>query len=203
MSAKIRTRGRKGDMRKNRRMPVFYVRKEYTLKGMVIDTGIVLLSLFATFFFIDSRALAQLNCKEISGINLSDMPPFTSSGLAVVDYNQSGIETVSAYIRGTDDRIYSNIRETTGTWTFWGEVLGHGLTISEPAVIFYANILRIFVRGTDNGIWENEFDGRSWTGFFAVQGGGLTLSGPAAVNDSGTLKLFVRGLDNRIWENDF
>jgi hypothetical protein len=66
--------------------------------------------------------------------------------------------------------------------------------------VVHNGTLKLFVRGLDNRIWENDFNGNSGTHWFPV--GGLTPSGPAAVDHNGTLKLFVRGLNDGIWEND-
>lgn len=62
--------------------------------------------------------------------------------------------------------------------------------------------LRLFVRGTDNKIYINVFDGSSWTGWSEVPGGGATPDAPGVVKyKKKALRLFVRGTDNRIYVN--
>jgi len=116
-------------------------------------------------------------------------------------------DALKLFIRGLDDRIYENdfrpiLRDPdVYAWSGWSEVFGNGFTLSGPAaVVDNEGTLRLFVRGLDDGIWENDFDGRGWN---PVCCSGFTLSRPAAVVYEGILKLFVRGLDNEIWENDF
>ena len=106
------------------------------------------------------------------------------------------------FVRGLGDGIWENdFMGSPSTpdigWLGWFPVPGGGLTPSGPAAVVHNGTLKLFVRGLDNRIWEN--DGNGW---FPVPGGGLTPSEPAAVVHNGTLKLFVRGLDNGIWEND-
>ena len=62
--------------------------------------------------------------------------------------------------------------------------------------------LELVIRGTDNGVYHNRFDGLNWSGFAFL--GGLTSSRPAlAAGANGTLELVVRGLDNGIYYNHF
>jgi hypothetical protein len=136
-----------------------------------------------------------------------------SAPAAVSGALSDGTAILEVFIRGRDDRIYVNGLSNGGPgpatdFTTWREVQGDGLTISEPAAVIHNGVLKLFIRGLDNGIYQNIFTGSAsqpdsgWSGWVEVKGGGRTLSGPAAVVDHGTLKLFVRGLDDRIYEND-
>jgi hypothetical protein len=81
----------------------------------------------------------------------------------------------------------------------WGAV--GGLTPSAPhAALDAAGRVRLFVRGVDNGIWQNRDCGGGFQGWSTV--GGLTPSAPAAVVDAaGHVRLFARGVDDSIWQN--
>ena len=89
--------------------------------------------------------------------------------------------------------------QASAAWTGWGEVPGGGLTPDAPATTNYEDTNYVFVRGTDNRIYQNRYNGANWTGWSEVPGGGLTPSAPYAVKYRGGLYLFVRGLDNRVW----
>jgi hypothetical protein len=59
------------------------------------------------------------------------------------------------------------------------------------------------MRGTDDGIYQNTFDGSSWSGWKGLPGQGRTVSGPAAAIFADELYVFVRGTDNGIYVNRF
>jgi hypothetical protein len=61
--------------------------------------------------------------------------------------------------------------------------------------------LSIVVRGTDNGIYHNRFNGSAWVGFSALPG--ATNDSPALVANGAMLELVVRGTDNGIYHNRF
>jgi hypothetical protein len=93
-------------------------------------------------------------------------------------------------------------RDHTATWSGWSEVPGGGLTTDAPAAVNYHHKHYLFVRGTDDHIYVNRYDG-TWTGWSEVPGGGLTLSAPEAAVYRDTLRLYVRGTDSRIYVNKF
>jgi hypothetical protein len=86
-------------------------------------------------------------------------------------------------------------------WTGWSQVPGNGATPSGPATTQYKGKDYLFVRGTDDRIYVNIFNGSSWTGWNQVPGNGATPDAPAATQYGNNLYLFVRGTDNRIYVN--
>jgi hypothetical protein len=90
-------------------------------------------------------------------------------------------------------------------WSGWFEVPGNGFTVSGPATTFYNGSEYVFVRGTNNKIYLNTFNGTTWSGWSEVPGHGLTLSGPTtavSIAPGGTfLNLFVRGTNNHLYVN--
>jgi hypothetical protein len=75
------------------------------------------------------------------------------------------------------------------------------LTPSGPGATVYQGKSFLFVRGTDNRIYQNLLTNNSWSGWSEVPGGGLTPSNPGATVYQNRLFLFVRGTDNRIYQN--
>ena len=63
----------------------------------------------------------------------------------------------------------------------------------------YRGSLHLFVRGTDNRIYQNRLTGNRWSRWTEVPGGGLTTSGPAVTVHRGALYLAVRGTDNAVY----
>jgi hypothetical protein len=58
----------------------------------------------------------------------------------------------------------------TGTsWSNWIS-LGGSPTSSPAATSPTSGAIDVFVRGTDNGLWENSFSNGSWSGWTSVGG---------------------------------
>jgi hypothetical protein len=56
----------------------------------------------------------------------------------------------------------------------------------------------VFVRGTDNQLWQREWSGTTWTGWTPL--GGVLISDPSAVSQATNLvDVFVIGTDHGIW----
>jgi len=76
--------------------------------------------------------------------------------------------------------------------------LGGVLTSGPDAGAASATQVDVFARGTDNGLWQDSFNGTAW-GNWQPLGGGLT-SDPGVVSLSATrTDVFVRGTDNQLW----
>src|SRR5262249_21736356 len=90
--------------------------------------------------------------------------------------------SLHVFVRGTNDRIYEQVRSATGAWGgVWKEVVGKGrpgLAASGlAAVVDYDGSLCLFVRGTTNRVYENiKGPGDDWRGWVEVPGQGLTFS---------------------------
>lgn len=104
-------------------------------------------------------------------------------------------------VRGTDDGLHHNIFDGS-SWEGWREVPGQGLTLTAPAVANFGGDIFLTVKGTDDALHVNRWDG-SWEGWKAVPGGGLTPSAPALASFSGNLYLMVRGTNDGIHFNKF
>lgn len=114
------------------------------------------------------------------------------------------------FVRGLNDGIWMNALNETEprTWSGWSELPSGGRTLSSPAAVAESldplgGSLAVFVRGTNDGIWQNVLNrlNGTWSGWNELPGGGRTLSSPTAVMYNNRLHLFVRGLNDGVWEN--
>jgi len=62
-----------------------------------------------------------------------------------------------------------------------------------------SNSLDLFVRGTDNALWWERWNGATWSSWQTL-GGALTSSPAATSPGNGLIDVFVRGTDNALWE---
>jgi len=92
-------------------------------------------------------------------------------------------------------------------WSGWSEVPGNGFTMSGPATSSYLGNDYAFVRGTNNHIYMNSYNGTTWSGWSQVPGNQFTLSGPTAATyvagDADLLALLVRGTNDHLYMNTF
>ena len=119
--------------------------------------------------------------------------PFRGRGLAFFAAALVCVATLGVSARPADARPAAPIG--------WNPLPGGGLTPDAPVAVNYPHHQNVFVRGMDNGIWRNTFNGSSWSGWSPVPGGGLTPSAPGATVYNSRLILVVRGMDNGIWRS--
>ena len=131
----------------------------------------------------------------------------TPSAPTVTLYHPNGPFILRLVVRGTNDGIHFNT--LSGGWAGWAEVPGGGRTRSAPAAahvdgsFLQRDEMHVCVRGTDDALHVNRFDGSDWSGWSAVPGGGRTFDAPAAIQFDGDLYLFVRGTDDGLHFNRF
>jgi hypothetical protein len=81
------------------------------------------------------------------------------------------------------------------SWASLGGVLTSGPDASSSG----AAATDVFVRGTDNGLWRESWNGTSWSAWQSL--GGVLSSDPAAAAwGPGRIDVFVRGTDNGLWQ---
>lgn len=79
-------------------------------------------------------------------------------------------------------------------WTSLGGPIPAGATVAS----WGPNRLDVFVRGTDQGLWHQSFDGTAWSNWQPL--GGVLGSDPVAVSwGLNRIDIFVRGTDSRPW----
>jgi hypothetical protein len=127
------------------------------------------------------------------GVAWTIVPPISP----VVDSRGSGL--LDLYVRGGDDAIWMNSRNSSGIWTGW-QVVG-GVATSEPAAVSWdSNRIDVFMRGSDNYIYQKTWTPGAWTNWTNVSGTAASLSAPAVASwGPGRLDLFMRGIDNMIY----
>src|SRR5262245_39668554 len=102
---------------------------------------------------------------------------------------------------------YVDSSRAQGSCSGWGEIAGGGRALSGPTATLFSTAqgteVHVFVRGTNDRIYQNISRISGWTGWSEVPGGGLTPSGPAVTQFGSELRLFVRGIDDKIYQNIF
>ncbi len=86
--------------------------------------------------------------------------------------------------------------------TGW-QSLGGSISATPAAASWAANHVDVFVRGTDNALYQDTWNGTAWTGFTSL--GGNITSAPAAVSwGPNRIDVFARGTDmalyHRAWD---
>lgn len=94
-------------------------------------------------------------------------------------------------------------------WQATWQPLG-GILTSAPAAVYTGgadtsrNLTRmsVFVRGTDNALWQRKWDGSRWSDWENL--GGVLSSAPTAVSRAADrVDVFVRGTDNQLWQRSW
>ncbi|MGW8552589.1 right-handed parallel beta-helix repeat-containing protein [Streptomyces tubercidicus] len=100
---------------------------------------------------------------------------------------------------GTDPiKVWSHVEPTTDAWGRPASPNPSG-----PGAATDANgKITVTVRGTDNQLWQQAFNGTSWSGFVALDGpnSGHFTGAPAVTMIDGRTNYFVRGTDNQLWQ---
>lgn len=107
---------------------------------------------------------------------------------------------IDVFVRGSDDRMYTNTRPAGGTWSGWSS-LGGVLTTGPGAVALGPSTIDVYVAGTDHRIYRNARTSAGWSGWSSI--GGMTYTAPAAARIPGTslARVFVRGTTNFLYIN--
>ena len=111
-------------------------------------------------------------------------------GVAALDPTQTAIAATISWL---------NITQTA--------IINETLTPATPSgASQVAPVLRVFVRGEDNLLYQKIFANGEWTDWqwLAVPVVGITTDSPSAVTSAdGRVDLFVRGKDNALWHTIF
>jgi hypothetical protein len=82
------------------------------------------------------------------------------------------------------------------------DALGGAMTSGPGVASWGSGRLDVFVRGTDNALYQRSWDGTRWVDWQAL--GGVLTADPAAVSwGSGRIDVFVRGTDNALYQRSF
>ena len=113
------------------------------------------------------------------------------------------------FMKGIDQKIYVNSTSDGTIWSNWSEVPGGQTTDVAPAAVRTAGInpippgpdLDLFVKGVDQKIYVNHFNGTTWGGWNEVHGGGTTTASLTGAIYGGPEFVFMKGIDQKIYVN--
>jgi hypothetical protein len=130
---------------------------------------------------------AGTTCDKVGAAILGDTLQLVVRGFSTTDANIN------------DTLWYSTMNLTSGTFSGWTFLPGS--TPSTPILSAWgSNNLTLVVRGDDNTLYINTFNGTSWQGWTGLSSGS-TLESPAATVTGDTLIIVVVGMDgNTLWQ---
>jgi len=110
----------------------------------------------------------------------------------------SGSSRLDVFCRGTDNALYQRAWLAGVGWLpGWFGVGGIATSDPDAASPGVGWLPQVFVRGTDDGLYQLWWDGARWV---VVYLGGICTSGPTATYSGPTrLDVFCRGTDMAIW----
>jgi GH25 family lysozyme M1 (1,4-beta-N-acetylmuramidase) len=121
-----------------------------------------------------------------------------SGGVDVDVFNGSSSGLTSQYVAKTT--------ASTG-WHTWSS-LGGILTSAPSACSYGANLIDVYVRGTDNQIWQRSWNGTAWTSVWiehTLLPSGITAAGAPAASANNQVNnredLYVVGSDGNLWHD--
>ena len=98
---------------------------------------------------------------------------------------------------GGASELWTEVASKFTTISAW-KSLGGIATSGVDASSWSSTHLDVFVRGTDNGLWDDTWNGTAWNGWQPL--GGALASDPTAVSwGPNRVDVFVRGTDGQLW----
>jgi hypothetical protein len=111
---------------------------------------------------------------------------------------------ITVQVRGTDDQVYQRAF-IGGSWSHWAPLGGPnaGTFAGAPALVTRPGRTDVFVRGTDNKLWQRtRTSAGGWSGWTDL--GGILVDSPAAATDAnGNITVAVRGIDDQVYQRAF
>jgi hypothetical protein len=109
----------------------------------------------------------------------------------------SGPDRLDVFCRGADLHTWSKAWTSAGGWSGWYSIGGLSTSDPDAASPGPGTSPQVFVRGVDNAVWQQYWNGSGWIGQTL---GGACQSGPSAVySGPNRLDVFCRGTDARLW----
>jgi len=111
---------------------------------------------------------------------------------------------ITVLMRGTDGQVHHRAF-TGGTWSPWAQLGGPaaGTFTGVPAVAAKVGRTDVFVRGTDDQLWQKTWtQATGWGGWTAL--GGVLADSPGAASDTnGNINVHVRGSNGQVHQRAF
>jgi len=134
--------------------------------------------------------------------------PFQSLGGVIVGDPSAVVvpNGVQLFVRGTDDRVYTNTVTTSGAVTGYSVVPGLTVTGEVESIRLGAESgvavkIQIFARGPDGAVWTNIQRDGAWAGWTSL--GGFITSEITIIRWLSITSILVRGSDNRVYRYNF
>ena len=106
------------------------------------------------------------------------------------------------FVRGTDGQVWVKWWLQGSGWSAWAPLGAPPAGfIGGPAVSQGPVTCDLFVRGTDNALWQRSFRSGVWGSWERHNDGGVLAEDPAAASmQPNQLQIFVRGTDGKVWQ---
>jgi alpha-galactosidase len=147
---------------------------------------------------VAAHAVALLGLNGTDTVAGADLGGPASASPALVRFDDTH---ASAFVRDPGGSLRQNVRSGTGWSTSWTDLGGPvgGKILGQPAAYGSADgRIDVFVRGTDNAVWQRTFTGGTWGAWVSL--GGTVVDAPTvAWVDPTRWTVFARAGDGTIW----
>jgi hypothetical protein len=107
--------------------------------------------------------------------------------------------TLDSFFVGSDKALWHG-RQTNGKWTGAFDSLGGNCTSAPSATVRGNGIIDVHVRGSDNGLWQIEWNGTKWSTWFNLGGQIKAGTNPSVISiDGKTVDVFVIGINDALY----
>lgn len=116
---------------------------------------------------------------------------------------------IDVFVRGTDGQVYQRYYENNAWnqgWIGHGDPPGAVTVVGEPTSVSRDGVVvDVFVRGSDDKLWQKHWSGSAWSDWIQPVGnqGTITSSPDAGSYAPYNIAVFARGTDNGVWWLDF
>jgi hypothetical protein len=108
---------------------------------------------------------------------------------------------LDVFVEGQEGNLWH--KGYDGAWSGW-QNLGGKLTSSPAATSGFGSPtpsttgnIQVFVRGSDNAVWQKNWNGAAWSSWESLYGQAAPNTGPAVSQD---LWVIVQGTDHQLWQ---
>jgi hypothetical protein len=145
-------------------------------------------------FVVGTDSAVYQGFSTAQGYGFASLGGICTSGSSAV---YSGAGRLDVFCRGTDGEPWTRTWKSGTGWSAWTAMGGSITSDPDAASPGDAANLTLFVRGTDNAVWQYVPNGSHW---IAVSLGGICTSGPSGVySGNARLDVFCRGTDGQPW----
>ncbi|MDO9708671.1 C1 family peptidase [Paracraurococcus lichenis] len=150
---------------------------------------------------------AGLHCVEVIGYSEADRcwicknswgPGWGDAGFFRIAYGECGIDTEFPFFWGTGTVL--PVHRGWSNWVPLGAPAG-GFTGAPSVISRNSTVCNIYVRGSDNALWQKAWFNNAWHDWGRHNDGGVLASEPALGSMGPNHEhVFIRGTDNQVWQ---